>query len=149
MFERLITATIDAISDVARSLTQKFFPAEPFWVPLTVVIPAVIGSVLNGQIFNLRQNFDLNVYGIGIASTGVFDFMLRDSTGSVNYMTAQLRSTTITSAAGIGPWFPLYRPWKVKAGTDITADFTNQIAGENTVQIVLLCWKSVPQAGAQ
>jgi len=149
MFEKLINGTVNAICAVADALTQKFFPAEPFFVPLTVVVPAVIGSVLNGQIFNLRQNFDLNVYGVGIASTGLFDFMLRDSTGSVNYMTAPLRSTTITSAAGIGPWFPLYRPWKIKAGTDIIADFTNQIAGANTVQLVLLCWKSVPQAGAQ
>lgn len=139
------------MQSVVQALGSKLFCAEPWFHSLNAVIPAVIGTQLNGQDFNVRLNFDLYIYGIGIASTGIFSFQLQDVSGGVLYSNAPVRSDSIVAgAAAVGlPFFPLYRPWQLKAKSDLLCNFTNAIAGANTVQVTLCCFKGQSQAGEQ
>jgi len=137
--------TLPPDQEIARALDSKLLPAEPLWVPLNVTIPA--NSALNQQSFNLNLDYDILVYALGISSEGAFSFLLNDSGASVKYMTAQVNNTSLVSAAGIGPVFPLYRPWWIGSKNNLLCDFTNLTAEENVIQIVLCAWKSQPQAG--
>lgn len=132
---------------VAMALGSKYYAAEPLFAPLNVSIP--LNAALNNQDFDLNLDYDIYVYAIAMSSTGAFSFMLRDSGASVQYMTAQLNNTTIVAPTGIGPVFPLYRPWKIPMRNNLIADFTNLTGATNAVQLVLCAWKSRPQAGDQ
>lgn len=132
---------------VLQALGSKLFSAELWFQVLNVVIGAGIGTQSAGQDFNVRLNFDIFVYAIGIASTGIFDFQFQDVSGGVLYSNAPIRSSALIGTSA--PYFLLYRPWQIQAKSDILCNLVNQIAGANTVQITLAAFKGEPQAGDQ
>lgn len=115
-----------------------YLPAEPFVFvfPFTLLASAT----LNNQAMDLRLPYDYYVYAIGLASTGLFSFLLKASGGGVFFGNANVRSDTLWSA--LQPTFFLRRPFKIKANASLSVDLTDLSAAGNTGQIVLVGWKA-------
>ena len=118
-----------------------YFPAEPFVFVFDLTLGA--SAVVNNQALDLRLPYDLYVYGIGRSGTGVFSFLLKGSGGGVFFGNANVRSDSLWSANEPVLW--LRRPFKIEKNASLSIDLTNLTALSNTVQVVLVGWKSASQ----
>lgn len=132
---------------LVQAFGSKLFSAEPWFQVVNATIGAGIATQLNGVDLNIRLNYDIFVTALGITSTGIFDFQFQDVSGGVLYSNAPVRSSSLIGTAN--PYYLFYRPWTIPAKSDISLNLVNQIAGANTVQLVLIAFKGEPQAGDQ
>lgn len=134
-----------SLANLANQIGTFADPSEPFVSVNNYTIPAVAGSVLNGQQITLNVDFDLFCYAVALGpytvhTTTPFSLLLKSQGGQVLFGNAPVRSDVLWSDAR--PVFHFHNPFKILKGVNMTVDLTNNAAGANTVQIALLCWKS-------
>lgn len=129
------------MATVVSGFKSFYLPAEPFINVFPFTLNA--NQVLNNQAIDLRLDYDLYVYGIARASTGLFSFLIKASGGGVFFGNANIRSDALWSANEPVLW--LRRPFKIAAKASLSVDLTDLSVAGNTGQIVLVGWKSASQ----
>lgn len=136
-----LTQAVKLMTVLVQGFKSFYLPAEPYINVFNFTLTA--SQALNNQAADLKLPWDFYVYGVGRASTGLFQFLIKGSGGGVFFGNTQVRSDALWSANEPVLW--LRRPFKIAALASLSIDLTDLSVAGNTGQIVFVGWKAASQ----